>query len=389
MIQTRYRALFGACITQFTVIGLLFSYGLLIKEFEIEFGWSRTMLSSCTSVAFLGMGVLAIISGRLSDRYGPKLVLCFTGTAIGVGFFLMSKVTAPWHLFSIFGIFVALGMGTHDVVTLSTVARWFDQRRGIMTAVVKVGTAAGQVTIPPIAAILIISYGWKKAVMILGITASVLLVTAALNMNHPKKTSISIGKPSASGLSFKAVKKTREFWALCLIQLLVITILLAIPVHLAVHGIDLGMTPTKASILLSVIGASSVAGRLTVGIFFDRLGGNVAFFLCLLPLTASLFGFSYVDNHAALFFMAAIYGFGHGGFFTVISPLIADLFGMKEHGTIFGTILFAGSIGGSLGPIAVGWIFDVTGSYYHAFISLGYLAVFALLLSLFIGKRKV
>ena len=74
-------------------------------------------------------------------------------------------------------------MGTHDVVTLSTVARWFDQRRGIMTAVVKVGTAAGQVTIPPIAAILIISYGWKKAVMILGITASVLLVTAALNMN--------------------------------------------------------------------------------------------------------------------------------------------------------------------------------------------------------------
>ena len=165
----------------------------------------------------------------------------------------MSKVTAPWHLFSIFGVFVALGMGTHDVVTLSTVARWFDQRRGIMTAVVKVGTAAGQVTIPPIAAILIISYGWKKAVMILGITASILLVTAALNMNHPKKTSIATSKTSTPGLSFKAAKKTREFWALCLIQLLVITILLAIPVHLAVHGIDLGMTPTKASILLSVI----------------------------------------------------------------------------------------------------------------------------------------
>jgi MFS family permease len=208
-------------------------------------------------------------------------------------------------------------------------------------------------------------------------------------MNHPKKIITSIGKTSISGISFKAAKKTREFWALCLIQLIVITILLEIPVHLAENGIDLGMTPTKASILLSVIGASSIAGRLAVGIFFDRLGGNVAFFLCLLPLATSLFGFSYVDSHVALFFMAAIYGFGHGGFFTVISPLIADLFGMKEHGTIFGTILFSGSIGGSVGPIAVGWIFDITGSYYHAFISLGYLAIFALILSLFINKKKV
>ena len=59
----------------------------------------------------------------------------------------MSKVTAPWHLFSIFGIFVALGMGTHAVVTLSTVARWFDLRRGIKAAVVKVGSAAGQVSL--------------------------------------------------------------------------------------------------------------------------------------------------------------------------------------------------------------------------------------------------
>ena len=170
MIEPRYKAVFGACLTQGTVIGLLFAYGLLIKELETEFGWSRTLLSSCTSVAFLGMGVFAILGGTLSDKYGPRLVLCFTGLSIGVGFALMSQVTAAWHLFVIFGVFVALGMGTHDVVTLSIVARWFEKRRGIMTAVVKIGTALGQAAVPPLMAILILMFGWRDAVLMIGIS---------------------------------------------------------------------------------------------------------------------------------------------------------------------------------------------------------------------------
>jgi MFS family permease len=74
-LDKRYLIVLGACLTQFTVIGLLFSYGLFFKAFEAEFGWSRTLLSSCTSFAFIVMGVLAFFGGRLSDRYGPRLVL--------------------------------------------------------------------------------------------------------------------------------------------------------------------------------------------------------------------------------------------------------------------------------------------------------------------------
>jgi MFS family permease len=155
MTDPRYKVVFGAWLTQFTVIGLLFSYGLLFKIFETEFGWSRTLLSACTSLAFLMMGVLAIFSGRLNDRYGPRAVLGVAGTLYGLGFALISQVSEPWHLFAIFGLLLGVGLSTHDVVTLSTVARWFQRRRGVMTGVVKVGTAAGQVAIPPLAALLI------------------------------------------------------------------------------------------------------------------------------------------------------------------------------------------------------------------------------------------
>ena len=388
MIEPRYKAVFGACLTQGTVIGLLFAYGLLIKELETEFGWSRTLLSSCTSVAFLGMGVFAILGGTLSDKYGPRLVLCFTGLSIGVGFALISQVTAAWHLFVIFGVFVALGMGTHDVVTLSIVARWFEKRRGIMTAVVKIGTALGQAAVPPLMAILILMFGWRDAVLMIGISSGILLVIAALNTSHPNIKKSTHKATTNDGMLFEVAKKTKKFWALCLIQLMVITSLLAIPVHIAVHGMDLGMSATRASGLLSIIGISSIAGRISIGVFFDKVGGRGSFLLCLLPLALSLFGFALVESHSYLFFMVAIYGFGHGGFFTVTSPVVANLFGTKAHGKIFGTVLFFGSIGGAIGPIVVGRVFDVTGSYQSAFITLGCLILLALFLSIILKARN-
>ena len=136
-LDKRYLIVLGACLTQFTIIGLLFSYGLFFKALETEFGWSRTLLSGCTSIAFLVMGSLAFFGGRLNDRYGPRAVLAVAGTLCGLGYAFLSQVSQPWQLFVIFGLFIGVGMSSHDVVTLSTIARWFQQRRGIMTGVVK------------------------------------------------------------------------------------------------------------------------------------------------------------------------------------------------------------------------------------------------------------
>lgn len=382
-MRSRFAVVFGACLTQFTVIGLLFSFGLFFKLFEAEFGWNRTVLSAASALAFFMMGVLAMLSGPLSDRFGPRRVLLITGIAYGLGFVLMAQITAAWQMFVLFGTLIGLGLGTHDVVTLSTVARWFEARRGIMTAVVKVGTAAGQVVLPPLVAALIAWLGWRDALTALGIAAALLLVLAALSMSAPPPRRAADGSLSvAEGRGFAEARRSRVFWTLCAVQFCFFPTLLTVPLHLPVHGLDLGMSTGQAAALLSVIGASSVAGRLTTGRLVDVIGGRWTFALCLSGLVLSLLGFAMIAGHMALFANVALYGFSHGALFVVVSPTAAEYFGMRALGAIFGVILFSGTIGAALGPILAGLLFDHTGSYVWAFLTLAVMAALALALVL-------
>ena len=102
----RTRVVLGACLTQFTIIGLLFAYGLFFKQFEDAYGWSRTALSASTSIAFFLMGVLAIPIGRLNDQFGPRLVLGVCGILYGIGYALLSQASEVWHLFVLLASFV-------------------------------------------------------------------------------------------------------------------------------------------------------------------------------------------------------------------------------------------------------------------------------------------
>ena len=389
LIDTRARVVFGAALTQFSVIGLLFAFGLFFKPLEAEFGWSRTLISSASSLSFLLMGVLAIPAGRLNDRFGPRIVLSVTGISYALGFLLMSQVTAPWQMFVIFGTFMALGLSTHDVVTLGTIARWFTARRGLMSGVVKTGTALGQITLPPLVAALLLAFGWRQSLIVMGILALILLMIAAVSMQSPPAPRHNPGQSRATplGQSFAEARTTRTFRTLCAAQLLFFPAMMSVPMHLAVHGTDLGMTTATAATLLSVLGAASIAGRLSVGTLSDRIGGKRAFALCFTILTFSLTALIFITAHGPLFAMVAVYGFSHGGLFTVVSLLVAEYFGMRAHGAIFGTILFFGTLGGAAGPIAVGWIFDTTQSYQLAFAMLATLAALGLMLVLSLPRR--
>lgn len=382
----RFAIVFGACLTQFTVIGLLFSFGLFFKVFETEFGWSRTVLSACSALGFLVMGLLAMVGGRLSDRFGPRRVLAATGLGYGLGFMLISQVSHPWQLFLLFGTLIGAGLGTHDVVTLSTVARWFETRRGLMTAVVKVGTATGQIVLPPVVAMLIAFAGWRDAVVVLGAGAVVLLLVAAFAMSAPPMPAQG-ATPVAAGGDPLPVRRGRVFWTLCAIQFCFFPALVTVPLHLPVHGMDMGLGTGQAAGLLSAIGASSIAGRLAIGKLTDVIGGRNAFAVCLSGLVAALIGLTLIAAPAALFAIVLLYGFSHGALFVVVSPTVAEYFGMRALGAIFGAIVFWGTLGAAVGPILAGMLFDATGSYTLAFGTLALMAAIALLLVLSLPRR--
>lgn len=373
-MDARYPVVAGAWLTQFTVIGLMFCFGLFFDVFEQAFGWSRSVLSAGTALAFFMMGTLAIIGGRLADRFGPRVVLGTTGVFYGIGFAAISQVSEPWHLLVLFATLIGLGLSTHDVVTLSTIARWFERRRGIMTAVVKVGTACGQFSLPPLAAWLILTSDWQTAIIVLGAGAMVVLLVAALLMRAPPEAAPTEKDTPRPGLSRSEAWRSNLFWRLCAIQFLFFPTLMTVPLHIVAHGTDLGMSLPVAASLLSAMAAASVAGRIGVGAFVDRIGGKRGYLICFVPLIASLAMLLFVTSPQALFLVIALYGFAHGGFFTVVSPTVAEYFGLRAHGAIFGVVLFCGTIGGAIGPILAGWVFDATGGYDPAFLTLALMA---------------
>lgn len=154
-----YNIVAAGFLVQAVCIGAMFTYGVFFKEFQTAFGWSRALISGASSLAFLVMGAVGILAGTLNDRIGPRIIITVSGASLGIGYMLMAHLELPWQLYLLYGGFVGIGFSTHDVITLSTVARWFVIRRGMMSGLVKVGTGAGQLLVPLIATGLIAAFG--------------------------------------------------------------------------------------------------------------------------------------------------------------------------------------------------------------------------------------
>ena len=396
-----YNIVASGFLIQSVVVGTMFTYGVFFKEFQAVFGWSRAMISGASSLAFLMMGVGGIVAGTLNDRIGPRIIMTVSGISLGLGYLLMSGLSAPWQLYLLYGGLVGIGFCTHDVITLSTIARWFIVRRGTMSGLVKVGTGAGQFVVPLLASMLIAGMGWRHAYLVIGGVALGLMVAAAQVLKRdpqgmgllpdggPPTDNAHISRSETPSIPLGAAVRTLRFWTLCFTEFAVFFCLLTTIVHIVPHARDQGMTPATAAAVLSIIGGVSMLGRIVMGSANDRIGGKRSFMVCLTILISSLIWLQLADTPWMLFLFAVIYGFGHGGLFTVMSPTIAEFFGTGSHGQLFGLVLFSGTLGGSAGPILAGYIFDRTGSYQTAFILLTALAVMGLALIVFLRPSQI
>ena len=402
----RTRVVFAAFSIQGIIIGLVFGYGVFFKVLEDDLGWSRTLLSGGSSLAFLVMGLFAFAGGRLSDRHGPRWVLTATGLLSGLGYVLMSSMQSPWQLLLYFGLLIGVGLATHDVVTLSTVASWYDRKRGLVTGIVKTGTACGQVLLPIVVTLMIASFGWRQSFLYLGLAAMLLLVGLAQMMrrqpaissrpaNRPSNrlsnqsaASAKARQPGAEGMTLQQARGTRTLWTMAIMQFCFLPALITVPLHMVAHATDLGMTTARAATVLSLIGACSIVGRLLVGVLIDRVGARIAMFCCLFMLSFGLGMLQLIVNPILLYLLAPLYGIAHGGLFTVVSPAVAEYFGMKAHGAIFGAIVFFGALSGAAGPLVAGMLFDRFKSYDLAFSILILLSLSGMLLAWSLPARR-
>jgi MFS family permease len=368
------------------------SFGVFFDPLLTEFGWLRASLSVAASFNYLGYGCASILMGNLNDRFGPRLIMTGCGFFVGLGYLMMTQLHEVWHLYIAFGLFVGVGMGGMDVILLSTTARWFEKKRGIMSGIIKVGTGAGMVVMPILISWLLRGYGWRISFGVLAVMIPVVVISLAQFLvrdpagkgqlpDNEKVETPCRANGEEEGLSFHEAVRTRQFWTLCVVFFFVLFCIYVILIHIVQHAIDLGITAQGAAGILAAIGGVSIAGRLVMGGASDRIGNKRALFICLLLLLTGLGWLQLAGGLWSFYLFAAIYGFGHGGFFALSSPLAAGLFGTRSHGLIFGLIIFSSSIGGALGPLFAGHLFDVTGSYRVVFLTLTALCILALALT--------
>jgi MFS family permease len=370
-----------AVIIQIVAWGTYNSFGVFFNALLADLEWSRATLSGAASLSQLMVGLGAIFFGRLNDMFGPRLLVAAGGLLAGLGYFLVSTMNSVWQLYLFYGVIAGIGLSGVDIILLSITARWFVKRRGMMSGIVKMGTGVGILVMPILLNFLISSYQWRTACVITGILiAACLIIGAQFLVKDPSlKRQLPDGQepskdatkyPETPSLSLSQAMHTRRFYMLCLSYFTVFFCTCVIVIHVAPFTLDLGHTAATGALMLAVIGAASIAGRFFMGALGDRTGSKRALLMCFIIFIMVFIWLQFTHQLWQLFLFGVFYGFAHGGFYALISPAVAEAFGLRSHGLIFGCIVFVASIGGALGPVLAGYIFDVSDSYNLAFLLL-------------------
>ncbi len=374
-------------------VGTASIFGVFFKPLLNEFGWTRAVTSGAFSVNMILNGLLAIPMGRLTDRFGPRIVTIFCGSLLGLGYLLMSQINNIWQIYLFYGVMIGIGLSGYWVPLTATVARWFIKRRGMMTGIVLAGTGLGTMIIAPLANWLISIYGWRTSYIIVGITTLVLITLAAQFLRRdpaqvgqlPYGADRVKGESSsleAQGFSLQEAVRTKQFWLFSATWLFFGFGFQTIMVHIVPHAVDLGISADIAASFLAVIGGLTIVGVVAVGSASDRIGNKPSVIICFILMSAALFWLVTTEEIWMLYLSGAIFGFATGGLGVLMSPVAAELFGLSSLGVILGVVEFSWSIGGALGPLLAGVIFDMSGSYELAFLVSAALGITATILAL-------
>jgi MFS family permease len=365
------------------VFGTRFSFGVFFKALQDDFGWTRAETSGVFSIYMVLCAGVPVFMGWLSDKYGPRLAICLAGFFTGASLLLTSRADALWQLYLTYSLLLALGTGGVYAIIMSTISRWFTEKRGFYMGIAGAGGGIGTLIMTPVAAQLITTYGWRRSSLIIAIVAWVIVIASGLLMRKQpvraramslpdmtKNQSINIPPPAVRfpEISLRNVLRTKDFWLMFSTWFLYSLCSYLVTTHIVPHGRDLGLSALTAASLLSILGGVSVVGRVLMGRASDSVGRKWMLVAGAIVQAAALLLLAYATSEWLLFLFAVTYGFVRGGIDVCVGALIAERFGLRRIGLIMGILSMGYDFGAAIGPVLGGFVFDVTSSYQVAFL---------------------
>jgi predicted MFS family arabinose efflux permease len=310
-----------------------------------------------------------------------------------------SRMTAPWQLNLFWGALSGIGTGVAGSVLGAAVAtRWFVARRGLVIGIFGAATSAGQLIFVPLLAWLESAIGWRASVMALAGAAALLLAPVLLLMrddpadlgmrpygSQPTEPS-QVARPAAGGVMRRALR-VPEFWLLAgSFFICGATSNGLIGTHLIAHAHDHGIAKGTAAGMLALMGAMNFVGTIASGWLTDRYNPRLLLACYYGFRGLSLLVLPFATNLGGLAVFAIVFGLDYIATVPPTTALVADIFGRKNVGVVFGWVFCAHQIGAALAAWLGGMARDLTGNYGVAFIAAAALAMTAALLSLRIGR---
>lgn len=376
-----------------------FSFGVFFTPLVSEFGWTRALTSGIFSAAHFMRGLSGIVMGRLNDKVGPRIVLTVCGSLLGLGYLLMYFVHSLWQIYVFFVFLMGIGLSGFWVPILSTVARWFVKRRATMSGIVNSSTGVATLIGAPVSTVLLSIYNWRICYVIMGVFILLIIPASAQFLRREpsvmgqfpdgEKEHPAHQKTKPAGLSLNEAIRSRHFWLYFFAAMSFAYCVFTIMVHIVPHAIGLNLSPVQAAGMLAIYGGMGLLGRLVMGNAADKMGDRMIYLIGFIINSVSLLWLVMAKEVWMLYLFVVISGMVQGGMGAVGSPLLAELFGLRAHGTIFGVANVGYTLGAALGPIVTGYIFDVTDSYQQAFMLSAAVSVIGIILAALLRRPLV
>ena len=357
-----------------------YAFGEFAGPLKEQFGWSQTQLNLSLAFSFIS-GLCAPFVGTLSDRIGIRPVMFGSILIIAIGFLMRPFITELWHWY-LFSALVYTGFpGATVLPGGKMVGLWFPRTRGRMMGAVMAGNNFGGITMPPLAAAIIVVFNWQTAYVVFGVIMGALAVMALFVIVEDEKKVESemkrtgrgdqaqIARAAAqAGVTLKQALRNRNFWLVTVGLVAATFTYQGVLTQLRQHFEESGFTPAMATTAVSTIAGMGIFSKLAFGRASEKITARIATILSIGLQMVGVLIIAQVDASHLLWLGIFVFGLCFGGLGALALLVVQEMFGMKEFGGIMGIMQVGMIASGTGAPMMAGAIHDSSGSFDSAFL---------------------
>src|SRR4051812_16822032 len=382
--------------------GMRLSFGPFFLPMAHDLGFSRSLLSSIVAVGMLAYGLAMPVAGLLIARIGTRPVL-LAGNALVIAAVLWTISTTDTSAFLLaFGLLLSVGLAfTSPVALTPVISHWFTRRRGMALFFLSTGSMAGIAVMTPALSISIQHFGWRATLVGFATVFTLFTLPAALFVvrdGAPEHTDLDPAEFAAqraqSGVQRQSLKlreamRTTPFWKI-FFGLFACGFSMNL---LGTHGMpmlmDHGFDAFTSSMGIGLIGFVAIGGTMILGRFADHLPRRHILAGIYFVRGLGFFALVMVGTHWELYLTSTIGGLVWAGSIALSSAILADIYGVRLVGVLYGMAYIGHQLGGTLSSWLGGWAYERYATHWIAFGAAGVLLIAAGVVALQLPRKGV